>query len=173
MRSFPTTEEHYLAPERRRTVEVVFEAILPGTDTKPGATDAAAAEFLDRLLAIDPSVFYEVAGWRTQYDQGIDALNAAAQQQHGRAPGDLEPAEAAALVGALAEGSIAPWPEGIDQKRLFATLRGHCIEGCFADPRWGGNRDEVVWRWIGYGRRPSEFRRGENGELEEVASAQS
>jgi hypothetical protein len=38
----------------------------------------------------------------------------------------------------------------IDQKRLFATLRSHCIEGCFGDPRWGGNDGGAMWRWFGY-----------------------
>lgn len=169
MRQFPTTDEHYLTPERRRGVEVVFEAILPGTADAPGATDSGAAEFVDRLLAIDPSVFYEVAGWRTQYDAGLDALEAAAQQRFGGALGDLGPADAKALVTDLAGGALAPWPQEVDQKRLFGTLRGHCIEGCFADPRWGGNQDGVMWRWIGYAQPAHEFRRGADGRLEEVA----
>jgi gluconate 2-dehydrogenase gamma chain len=33
---------------------------------------------------------------------------------------------------------------------LFTTLRRHCIQGCFADPRWGGNKNKVMWRGIGY-----------------------
>jgi hypothetical protein len=38
----------------------------------------------------------------------------------------------------------------VDQRQLFALLRDHCIQGCFADPRWGGNRDAAMWRWFGY-----------------------
>ena len=39
-------------------------------------------------------------------------------------------------------------------------MRNHCIEGCFADPRWRGNRDAVMWRWLGSHGPAEEFERG-------------
>jgi hypothetical protein len=63
-------------------------------------------------------------------------------------------------------------PGEVDQKRLFATLRGHCIEGCFSDPRWRGNRDGIVWRWIGYLEPTRDFSRDASGELREVSDAE-
>ena len=53
-------------------------------------------------------------------------------------------------------------PDGLDQKRVFATMRNHCIEGCFADPRWRGNRDAVMWRWLGSHGPAEEFHRGQS-----------
>ena len=37
-----------------------------------------------------------------------------------------------------------------DNPAFFDLLRAHCIEGCFCDPRWGGNRDGIMWRWFDY-----------------------
>ena len=38
----------------------------------------------------------------------------------------------------------------INQPMLFKTLWRHCLQGCLADPRWGGNKDKLMWRAIGY-----------------------
>lgn len=168
MRILPTTEETYFAPEQRRQVEVLFEAILPGTDGAPGATDANATGFLDALLANDEKVFYEIAEFRKAYDTALPALDAAASQRFGTPLAELSTEQATELLASLSDGQLEGLPEGLDAKKTFATIRGHCIEGCFSDPRWGGNRDALAWRWIGYGQEPRDFQRGPSGELEEV-----
>lgn len=38
----------------------------------------------------------------------------------------------------------------INQIVFFRTLLRHCLQGCFADPRWGGNKDKIIWRAMGY-----------------------
>jgi gluconate 2-dehydrogenase gamma chain len=38
-------------------------------------------------------------------------------------------------------------PSGAD---FFAILRNYTIEGMFSDPMYGGNRDMVGWKLIGY-----------------------
>jgi gluconate 2-dehydrogenase gamma chain len=159
MRILPVPTSRWLTPEARRQVEVLFEAILPGTATSPGATDAGAADFLDTLLAVDPARFYEVTGWRDTYVTALPALDDVARARYGAGLADLPAQEARDLVAALAAGELAPseLPDGVDQAALFGTLRNHCIEGCFANPRWGGNRDQVMWRWIGYGQPPEHF----------------
>src|SRR6185503_1648624 len=34
--------------------------------------------------------------------------------------------------------------------RLFAVIREHAIEGFFCDPVYGGNRNAVGWRLVGF-----------------------
>jgi gluconate 2-dehydrogenase gamma chain len=154
MRILPVPPGGHLSPEAKQQVAVLFEAILPGTATAPGAADAGAAEFLDVLLSADEDLFYEVPAWRRTYAAALPALDVVARERFGHPLGELPEGDARELVAALAAGDLPGLPEGVDARRLFATLRNHCIEGCFADPRWGGNRDEAMWRWLGYGRPP-------------------
>jgi gluconate 2-dehydrogenase gamma chain len=170
MRQLPTHDRRYFSDDARRQVEVLFEAILPGGETSPGARDAGAADFLDAALA-GPD-YYEVAEWRRLYDAALPALDAAARERFEGPLAELEPQQAAELLGALQAGELTAMPGEIDQRRLFTTLRGHCVEGCFADPRWHGNRDAVVWRWIGYLEPARDFARGDDGELREVDDAE-
>jgi hypothetical protein len=60
------------------------------------------------------------------------------------------------LLDKLSKSQLPGTPAGFDQSGFFETLRNHCIEGCFADPRWGGNKDNRMWRWFGYLHEPEE-----------------
>jgi gluconate 2-dehydrogenase gamma chain len=150
MRTLIAPEPGFLSDDQRAQVAAIFEALLPGSAGAPGATDAGAVDYLDSLLTRDPASYYEIQGWRDLYTGGLAALDEAARQANGRAGlADMEPEEVTALLGQLQRGEAPGIPEGVDQKRLFTTMRNHCIEGCFADPRWHGNRDAVMWRWLG------------------------
>ncbi len=90
MRRLPTTDERFFDDKARRQVEVLFEAILPRTDTAPSATDARAADFLDHLLAVDEETFYEVGPWRRLYATALPALDAVAGERFGRRLAELD-----------------------------------------------------------------------------------
>jgi gluconate 2-dehydrogenase gamma chain len=148
-------------PEQRKQLEVLLEAILPGTEDSPGATDCGAVELVDRMLGTEPPAYYEVPAWRTLYLDGLAALDAVCRARNHVALADALPAHVTALMADLSAGAIAEIPAGaLDQRRLFGVLRAHCIEGCFADPRWGGNRTGVMWRWYGYLGPSQAFQRG-------------
>ncbi|MCX4967443.1 gluconate 2-dehydrogenase subunit 3 family protein [Streptomyces sp. NBC_00654] len=138
--------------DQRQTVEVLFDAILPGGARRPGAADADAAEYVDRLLAMGPGTHPEIPAWRLAYPVLLAALDTAARQAHaGRGVTALDRAEATVLLRDLAAGTLPDWPaDALAQPAAFALLRAHCIEGCFGDPRWGGNHEAVIWRWYGY-----------------------
>ena len=53
------------------------------------------------------------------------------------------------VVGAMAEGKATgfTWPTATT---FFNTLRTHTIEGMFADPVYGGNKDFAGWRLVGF-----------------------
>jgi hypothetical protein len=146
----------FFTPAQRRQVAVLLEAIVPGGPANPGATDAGAAEYVDRLLVMDASIYYDIPRFRQQYAQGLPVLAAAAAERFGgKDLSALAPAEATALLTSLAAGKLLGETAQTWQSDFFATLRAHAIEGCFADRRWGGNRDNVMWEWYGYPTGPS------------------
>jgi hypothetical protein len=160
----PTTPApRFFWPAQRAQLDRLFEAILPGSDDSPGSTDVAAAELIDRELAIDPPGYYEVPAWRALYVAGLAALDAACQARAQVTLVDAPPAQVHDLVAALAAGQLTGFPPGLDQAHLFAVLRAHCIEGCFADPKYGGNRGGAMWRWYGYLETSKPFHRGGTG----------
>jgi gluconate 2-dehydrogenase gamma chain len=166
MRLLPVPRRRYLGETGRRQVEALFEAILPGTPTSPGARDVGAAHFLDGLLAVDGHELHEVPAWRHLYAAALPALDRVARDRFDRPLADLDVAQATELLRDLEAGRLGGGlPAGVDPRQLFATLRDHCIEGCLADPRWGGNRNRVAWRWLGYAAPAEDFQRGPDGTL--------
>ena len=90
-----------LSAERMALVTALADTILPRTDT-PGAIDVGVPEFIDLL----------VAEWypddeRRDLLAGLDALDARAGTQRGKAFADLDPAGRAAIVGAV-DGKDGP-----------------------------------------------------------------
>lgn len=158
---------------RRKQVEVLLEAILPQSETSPGATDANAVEYVDRLLSMDASTYYDIPRWRQQYAQALPILaSVAATRFGGKALEALTTDEATKLLADLAAGKL--FGEGQPQAwqtDLFNTIRAHAIEGCFTDQRWGGNRQNIMWEWYGYPTGPSRpFQRSAGGDCKQPAN---
>ncbi len=169
MWQLPNSDDRFFSTSERKQVEVLFEAILPADDTSPGATDANAVEYVDRFLALDESFYYEIKSWKSLYRDGLISLNTACEQLFARPISELKTDEATQLLDQLSKGTLQNMPVGFNQRGLFSTLRNHCIEGCYSDPRWGGNKASIVWSWIGYLKPPQEFKRNSTGKLEEVS----
>ena len=53
------------------------------------------------------------------------------------------------MIKALEEGKAGEfsWPTA---QAFFNTVRTHTMEGMFADPIYGGNKDFAGWRLIGF-----------------------
>jgi hypothetical protein len=169
MWSYGPTSERFFSGDQLKQVEALFDAILPGDAKSPGAKDAQAADYLDHFLAIDEAAYYEIKGWKKLYTDGLAGLNAASGSLYeGRSLVDLSADEVTELLKQLTAGTLAGFPEGVDQKSFFTTLRGHCMEGCFSDPRWGGNKGGVMWRWYGYLQPATEFERKPSEAPQEV-----
>ena len=159
-----------------RTVEAIAERIVPGDDTDPGATDASVTTYIDRALAgfsIGLQKVYRL-GIRDldvfcRREHGGNFVELDAERQDAVVRRFLGP-EAGARAAAHKPGgeddydfdSSAEHPEhALDRSsekgsddgllaRLFEVVREHTFEGMFCDPVYGGNRDAVGWRLVGF-----------------------
>ncbi len=83
------------------------------------------------------------------YRIGIRETRAWAKGKHGDTEvWDLSPGDLDTMLGSLESGDAKL--ESIPSPVFFETLLANTIEGYFADPVYGGNRDMAAWRMIGF-----------------------
>ncbi len=125
------------------TVVAFTERLMPGAPGMPGARDADVLNYIDLALA------GAYADQQDFYRRGLAQLEAFCQQAHQASFARLDAARQDAVITALEEGKAAgfTWPTA---QSFFNTLRTHTMEGMFADPVYGGNKDFAGWRLVGF-----------------------
>ena len=125
------------------TVVAIAERIMPGAPGMPGAGDANVLNYIDLALA---GAYAELQDF---YRRGLDQLGALAQARFGSNFVALDDSQQDEIIAALEDGSAEgfEWPSA---QAFFNTLRTHTMEGMFADPVYGGNKDFVGWQLVGF-----------------------
>ena len=144
----------------------VYDTIIPADNLSPSGTDCGCVTYIDRQLAgawgngaklyrngpflpAKPEHGYQLPlSPREYFAAGIKATNAWTVKTRGKTLDRLSPADRAAVLTAM-ETSQAQF-EGLEAKPFFEALLQSAMEGFFADPMYGGNRDKVSWRMLGY-----------------------
>jgi gluconate 2-dehydrogenase gamma chain len=126
-----------------RTITALTERLMPGAPGMPGATDAGVTNYIDLALAgayEDQQYFYRC---------GLAQLDAHCTQAYGKEFRRLAAAQQDETIAALQQGKVTEfvWPTA---QAFFATVRVHTMEGMFADPVYGGNKDFAGWRLVGF-----------------------
>ena len=125
------------------TVAAFAERLMPGAPGMPGATDVGVLNYIDLALA---GAYTDLQDF---YRHGLAALEAHCRKTYGESFAKLTPAQRdetiAALEGGKAENFTWPAP-----RAFFDTLRAHTMEGMFADPVYGGNKDFAGWNLVGF-----------------------
>jgi gluconate 2-dehydrogenase gamma chain len=85
---------------------------------------------------------------RQRYRLGIAALNKYCQTSHQKAFKDLTAGQQDDILHGLENGKIAL--DGYDSASFFAQVLTNAMEGFFADPIYGGNKDMVSWKMLGF-----------------------
>jgi gluconate 2-dehydrogenase gamma chain len=86
---------------------------------------------------------------RQQYRLGLAALASYCTTTFGsRGFAQLKPDEQDKLLAAMEKGEVKL--PGFDSRMLFNAIHGNTIEGFFADPSYGGNRDMAGWKLVGF-----------------------
>lgn len=157
-----TTRWRYLTDAEASFVTAAVDRLLPADDF-PSASEAGVVDYIDRQLA-GPYGSGARIYLRAPFEYGTPqqgyqapftpsqlyrrALAAMATHLGGRLLGERPVAEQDAFLKRLEAGELmlGDVPSAI----FFETLLANTIEGYFADPIYGGNRDMAGWRMIGF-----------------------
>jgi len=82
------------------------------------------------------------------YRVGIGEVNAHCAKQYGSSFSALTAAQQDEVLHGLDGGKIEL--EGVRSQFFFNMLLANTLEGFFADPIYGGNRDKVGWKLVGF-----------------------
>ena len=125
------------------TVEAFTERLMPGAPGKPGARDAGVLNYIDLALA------GAYADLQDFYRHGLAQLDQYSRETYHEPFVRLSAGQQEAVITALEQGKATgfAWPTA---QAFFETLRTHTMEGLFADPVYGGNKDFAGWRLVGF-----------------------
>ena len=122
-----------LDPGMAAELDAITSQIIPSTDG-PGAHEAGIIYFIDRAL----STFD--ADLREAYRAGMADV-----QQKRR-----EMFPSSADIAKLTNDEQIRLIHAIDKTEFFELLRTHTIYGFLGNPSYGGNRDRIGWKLIGF-----------------------
>jgi gluconate 2-dehydrogenase gamma chain len=156
----------YFTADEAATVEAIVDRFIPEDALGPGGKNAGCAVFLDRQLAGsfgDSRRLYMRApfarGTPSQglqsptlpkdfYRASLAALDAYCRQAFaGKSFAALGVAEQDQVLTGLDKGEIKLDGNG---KVFFELILQNVMEGFFADPIYGGNRDMAGWKLVGF-----------------------
>lgn len=148
-------------------VEALVDHMVPADDLTPKGTDVGIAIYIDRALAGAwgkgdrlymqgpwkrgaPSQGYQLPLTPAQlYRAGIDATNAHCRKTYGKTFDRLDDAQREEVLVGLSTAKIN-FDGGLPVRVFWGVLYQTVVEGMFSDPIYGGNRDKVGWKLIGF-----------------------
>lgn len=156
----------FFTDDEAATVEAIVERLIPADDLSMSGKDAGCAVFIDRQLASTYGGFERLymhgpfqEGTPEQGDQsaltpqqryrlGLGALNDHCRNEHGTAFAELSGEQRDQILAQLEQEDIQL--DDIDTLLFFEIVLQNTMEGFFADPLYGGNRDMVSWKMLGF-----------------------
>jgi gluconate 2-dehydrogenase gamma chain len=156
----------FLTAPEAAFIEAAVDRLIPADDLTPGGTDCGVATFIDRQLAGawgSGDRMYMQGPWQkgapTQgyqspmtpaefFRAGIGATNGYCrktfQKEFDRMPVDQQ----IKVLQDLEQGHVTL--DGIAAQEFFNLLLATTMQGFFADPVYGGNRDKIAWKMVGF-----------------------
>lgn len=156
-----------LGPQEAACVEAIVNAMCPADALTPNGVGCGLHLYIDRQLAGSwgrGDQLYRQGPWQRgkpqhgyqsplapedHFKTGIAVLRRVAKERTGKEVDELDAAGLDALLQDVAAGrvedprfSLAEWFNEV-MYPLF-------VQACFADPAYGGNRDKVFWRMVGF-----------------------
>jgi len=154
-------------------LSAAYDTFIPADRLSPSGTDCGLLAFIDRQLAGawgSGARLYRsgpfIKGTREQgyqlsltprefFGAGIKAANAWTRKTYGKDFDRLSPAERETALETMDAGKAEL--NEINGKQFFEMLLQSAMEGFFADPIYGGNRDKISWRMVGYPGLPATY----------------
>jgi len=156
----------YLTPQEVEFVEAAVARLIPADELGPGAKEAGVAYFIDQQLGGAWGAMarnYRQGPWpegtpqqgyqspltpKEVYRAAIPELDAACVSRFQKPFAQLQPAEQDQVLSELETGKLAL--ASVPGPFFFNLLLANTMEGFFADPIYGGNRDKVAWKLVGF-----------------------
>lgn len=157
----------YLNPDEQAFVEAVVDHMIPADEYTPKGTDVGINIYIDRALASGwgkGERLYMQGPWKRGtasqgyqlpmtpaqlYRAGIAAANRACVKAQGKRFEQLGAAQREDFLKAWQAGKVE-FDDGLPARTFFNMLYQNVMEGLFADPVYGGNRDKAGWKLIGF-----------------------
>jgi gluconate 2-dehydrogenase gamma chain len=157
----------YFTADEAQAVEALVDRIIPPDPQTPGGKDAGCGAYIDRQLAgpygkneghFNGGPFQQ--GTKSQgpqspvtpaklYRKGLAALDKHCRDKFGgKRFAELNDADKDAVLHDLDKSQVKF--ANADGKVFFDQILKDTQQGFFADPIYGGNRDMVAWKMIGY-----------------------
>jgi gluconate 2-dehydrogenase gamma chain len=155
-------------------IVAAVDTLIPADELSPSGSECGVAVFIDRQLAgaygmgarlyrqgpfpkAKPELGYQLSlNPREFFRAGIEAANAWTHKIYGKDFDRLSETDREAALKAM-EDDKAPFG-GLSSRMFFEALLQITMEGFFADPIYGGNRDMAAWKMIGYPGLPATYR---------------
>jgi gluconate 2-dehydrogenase gamma chain len=154
-------------------LSAAYDTFIPADRLSPSGTDCGLVAFIDRQLAGawgSGAKTYRsgpfIKGTREQgyqlpltprefFSAGIKATNAWTRKTFGKDFDRLSVGQREAALKTMDAGKAEL--DEVNGKEFFEMLLQSAMEGFFADPIYGGNRDKVSWRMVGYPGLPATY----------------
>jgi gluconate 2-dehydrogenase gamma chain len=155
-------------------IVAAVDTLIPADELSPSGSDCGVAVFIDRQLDSawgggakmyrsgpfhrgKPEQGYQLALTpREFFATGIVAANAWSRKNFGGKDFDrLAADDRVAALKAMEAGKAAF--ENFDARAFFGQLHALTMAGFFADPIYGGNRDKVAWKMLGFPGLPATY----------------
>jgi gluconate 2-dehydrogenase gamma chain len=171
----PAASEAYLTLTATEAafLSATYDTFIPADKLSPSGTDCGLVTYMDRQLAGawgngarlyrggpflqgKPEQGYQLPLTPREYfAAGIKAANAWTRKTYGKDFDRLAPDERDAALKTMEAGK-AEFAD-FNAKPFLEALYQSAMEGFFADPIYGGNRDKASWRMIGYPGLPASY----------------
>jgi gluconate 2-dehydrogenase gamma chain len=171
----PTTTLTYFTQAEFDAVAVMAERFIPADELSMSGKDAGCATFIDRQLSGDygkGATLYRMGRFvkgtpeqgtqsaltpAERYRQGLAAIDVYCQTHLGKPFVGLNGEQQDALLSSMEKGTV-DLGSGVDVQPLFEQILQNVREGFLADPIYGGNKDMVSWKMIGFPGAQYDFR---------------
>jgi len=156
----------YLIGPEVRFLDAAVARLIPADELGPGAREADVTVFIDRQLASSWGTHgrnYRMGPWQEGtpqqgfqspltpqeiYRTAIRDIDTHCGAQHAKPFHLLTAPQQDEILRALEDGSI-DLPT-VPSRLFFELLLRNTEEGFFSDPMYGGNRDKIGWKLIGF-----------------------
>jgi len=157
----------FLQPQEAEFIEAVVDHMIPADELTPRGTEIGLATYIDRALAGawgKGSRLYMQGPWArgtpnqgyqlplapaALYRAAIAGCDAHCRKTYKQSFAQCTAEEKEGFLKELQGGKIT-LAGGLPGRTFFNVLYGNVMEGMFSDPIYGGNKDKIGWKMIGF-----------------------